>query len=114
MIFLFRNQKVYNIDILAIHKPLHNLWQASIYNPLKELFGLALDDQNDDIKISFFINKRLKLSDWSFTHHRPDLHTLYLKVLDIQTIQIHNVYNLFSSRKDVISQQVNLSLMETI
>lgn len=80
MIPLFEDQRVQDVDILAIQEPWRNPAQATTYHPLKGIFELVFEDKSNNTRVCFFVNKRLALSEWSFTHNTPDLCTLHLKI----------------------------------
>lgn len=114
MIPLFEDQRVQDVDILAIQEPWRNPVQATTYHPLKRFFGLVFEDRSNNTRVCFFVNKRLALSEWSFTHHTPDLCTLHLKIAELRKIHIHNVYNPCSSGGDDLSNGSIPNLMKAI
>ena len=61
MIELFDNEKIYNIDIIAIQKPWRNINTNTFYYLLKDRFNLVYLYYNDT-RVYFYINKRF-LSD---------------------------------------------------
>ncbi len=79
-----------------------------MYNLQERLFEMVFDHKNDITSVCFFVNKQLKLLDWSFTYYTLDLYTLNLKVSDLKTIHIHNVHNLHFSKEKNISQKAIL------
>ncbi len=114
MILLFESYWDQEIDILELQEHRQNLWQAITFHSLKRLFEFVFDDKSNDTKVYLFVNKRLKLSDKSFTYNTPDLSTIYLKVWDLRTIYIHNMYNLFLWKTVKISQGAIPSLIYTM
>lgn len=111
MILLFESYWDQEIDILELQEHWQDLWQAITFHPLKRLLEFVFDDKSNDTKVYLFVNKRLKLSDKSFTYNTPDLCTIYLKVWDLWTIYIHNMYNLFLWKTVKISQGAIPSLI---
>ena len=57
MVELFDNEKIYNIDIIAIQEPWRNINTNTSYHPLKDRFNLVYLYHNDT-RVCFYINKR--------------------------------------------------------
>ena len=114
MISLFEDQWVQDIDILAIQEPWRNPGQGTTYHPLKRFFELVFDDKSNNTRVCFFVNKKLALSEWSFTYNTSELCTLHLKIAELRKIHIHNVYNPCSSRGDDLSKGSIPNLMKAI
>ena len=63
------------------------------HNPIPQHFELAYHNHRK-ARVCFFINKRIGSSQWSVTHHTPDLSTLELCWGEKdKAIVIHNIYN---------------------
>ena len=92
MIPLFKDDKVYTIDIIALQEPWRNQKDRTTYHPLKDRFDLVYIEDNKT-RVCFYINKKIDLASWTYTHHSPDLCTLHLKTRSKQTIYLHNIYN---------------------
>lgn len=101
---LFEDQRVQNVDILAIEEPWRNPAQATTYHPLKRFLELVFEDRSNNTRECFFVNRRLALSESGFTHHTPDLCTPHLKIAELRKIHIHSVYNPCFSRGDDLSK----------
>ncbi len=114
MILLLEDQQAQDIDIMAIQDLWQNFAQATTYYPLKKFFKLVFDDKSNNTRVCFFVNKRLALSEWSFTHYTSDLYTLNLKIAELQKIHIHNVYNACTSKRDDLSKGSIPNLMKAI
>lgn len=74
MIPLFEDQRVQDIDILAIQEPWRNPAQATTYHSLKRFFELLFDGRSNNTRVCFFVNKRLALSERVL----PTMHLTYI------------------------------------
>lgn len=92
MVELFDNEKIYNIDIIAIQEPWRNINTKTSYHPLKDRFNLVYLYHNDT-RVCFYINKRFPPDRWYPSYHSPDLCTLNVKSENDRIIRIHNIYN---------------------
>ena len=91
MIPLFQNDKILNIDIIAIQEPWRNTRDQTTYHPRKDSFHL-LYSENDKTRVCFFINKKIDQSTWTYTMDGPNIISLHLNLPD-RCIHIHNIYN---------------------
>lgn len=99
MIELFGNEKIYDIDIIAIQEPWRNNNSVTSYHPLKDRFNIVYPYHNNT-RICFYINKRISPDRWYPTYHSPDLCTLNIKSENNRIIRIHNIYNPGDQQKD--------------
>ena len=78
MASLLRDKRIIKYDILAIQEPWRNPFMNTTHNPIPQHFELAYHNHRKT-RVCFFINKRIGSSQWSVTHHTPDLSTLELR-----------------------------------
>ena len=97
MIPLFENDKILNIDIIALQEQWRNTRDQTIYHARKYFFHL-LYSENDKTRVCFFINKRIDQSTWTYTTNGPDIISLHLNLPD-RCIHIHNIYNPVNAEK---------------
>ncbi len=91
MVELFDNEKIYDIDIVAIQEPWRNTSTNTSYHPLKDRFNLIYPYHNNT-RVCFYINKRISPERWYPSYHSPDLCTLNIKFGKDRVIYIHNIY----------------------
>ena len=91
MIPLFQNDKILDIDIIALQEPLRSTRDQTKYHPRKDSFHL-LYSENDKTRVCIFINKKIDQSTWTYTTDGPDTISLHLNLPD-RCIHINNVYN---------------------
>ncbi len=91
MIPLFQNDKILDIDIIALQEPLRSTRDQTKYHPRKDSFHL-LYSENDKTRVCIFINKKIDQSTWTYTTDGPDTISLHLNLPD-ECIHINNVYN---------------------
>ncbi len=103
MVELFDNEKIYNIDIIAIQEPWRNINTNTSYHPLKDRFNLVYLYHNDT-RVCFYINKRFPPDRWYPSYHSPDLCTLNVKSENDRIIRIHNIYNPGDQQADGLSK----------
>jgi len=93
---LLADRNTRNIDILAIQEPWRNPHILSSYNPSSSPFYLSYKP-HEHTRVSFYINKRLNLTNWSVTHPSPDIAVLIIQLTHPQrqprTVKVYNIYN---------------------
>lgn len=62
MMPLFEDQRVQNIDILAIKEPRRNPAQATTYHPLKRVFEFVFEDRSNNTRVVNIINEAMNIS----------------------------------------------------
>lgn len=92
MIPLFESEGITDFDILAIQEPWRNLHQPTTNNRLNQHFELHyMNDKN--IRVCFFVNRRIAFASYTITHRSKDLCSLTLRLVEGRTINVHNIYN---------------------
>jgi ribonuclease HI len=90
---LFQDQAVLQYDILAIQEPWRNPFIATSYHPLKTHFQLTYQE-NEETRVCFYINKRIKRTTWNVTYITKDI--IALKISSSRPhrkLHVINVYN---------------------
>ena len=80
---LLEEQEVQDFDILAIQEPSFNSFNESTYNPSSSRFLLAYKS-GLDIRICFYINKRMDLISWEVRYRGGDFCSLRLIVKRVE------------------------------
>jgi len=63
MAALLEDDKVKDVDVLAIQEPWHNPRNNSSYNPSTSPFHLVYREE-EGTRVCFYINKRLNIEQW--------------------------------------------------
>jgi hypothetical protein len=95
IIFMFANSKIRDYDILTIQKFWRNACVFTLYNSFIVDFHLAYEKKNN-VKMCFYINVKLNISDWSIEHVFFDVCIIKFKIISKninRIVHIHNVYN---------------------
>lgn len=97
MATLLRDERVLEIDVLAIQEPWRNPFIDTTHHPAKDRFHLCYPASSYDepARVCFFINKRLDHTKWQFKAHTRDMCTLTITgdANNSLPVNIHNIYN---------------------
>ena len=124
---LLEEQEVQDFDILAIQEPSFNSFNESTYNPSSSRFLLAYKS-GLDIRICFYINKRMDPISWEVRYRGGDFCSLRLTVKRVEggeeesttppsptqelVLWIHNVYNQSPTSLEVATASQVLIFLE--
>jgi hypothetical protein len=92
MISLLINSIVRWYDVLIIQKFWRNVCVLTLYNLFNIDFHLTYQN-DDDVRICFYINTELDVNKWSMNFSFDNVCTLRLHIVENRVINIHNVYN---------------------
>jgi hypothetical protein len=109
MAALLGDERVLDLDVLAIQEPWRNPFVETTHHPAKDRFHLCYPSFGDQhtARVCFFINKRLDHTQWQFEVHTRDLCTLSLRIQDTNgdtRLHIHNLYNPIEDRRSTLRQ----------
>jgi hypothetical protein len=116
MIFMLANSKIRDYDILTIQKFWRNACVFTSYNSFIVDFHLTYDEE-DDVRVCFYINVRLNVNDWSIEHVFFDVCIIKLKITQKninRIVHIHNVYNASSISYSSIKLLSSLQTMKRL